>query len=346
MKKLKYLLLVLCLLITNISLLEAQERSNEEKTQSILWHGYLDIRYEKFETDYSDSINNANRWLKLHRTALWLEYPLQQNSIYAVLGAAYNNQKEFELEEAYLNIKLQNVETQIGYIHLPFASVEENFYPSKNPLITHSNMLNGDSSGVFYGNWRGIGFNTSDDLFGLGKIDLFLINGNPYQGAKTNYGTSYGSKFTLQSGDKNYELGVSYIEGTWDADANHKSKRYGFHIKGTMNQGLPLSFKGVYLWGEDEGIYNITGQNKIERTGYYWEGLYNMGQAMGLTFRYDNYKIDKASDEVYKNLSWGGIYTIFPSVWLKFEYQMTDGWGIKRDGKRDNFYIGQLGAVW
>jgi len=234
---------------------------------------------------------------------------------------------EFKVDSAILSITpVKDTRVFMGIFYVPFGIEWESYPGHKNKLITRPRAMKGNN--IIKGTWSDVGIGVEQKIAGVGKVDLYGINGDAKNGGvaeDTNRSKSTGARVSLDSLVKGLNVGASYVTGRYNdtgAGAALDSTRTGIHVKANISEILggglmDLTLIAENVTGKDEGAVADT---KVE--GSYYQLSLKPIDKLEVAARYD--MIDDNTDAVDNgetSTSVGLSYEIYDHTKLKIEHQ-------------------------
>jgi hypothetical protein len=319
-------------------------------------HGY-------YEFEFIDA-ENANTTFDAHKIVLWfgkaindkvylsteLEYEhfprLDDNA-----GSEEGGDGEFKVDSAQVSITpVENSRLYAGVYYVPFGIEYESYPGHKNKLISRPKAMKGND--IIPGTWSDVGIGLEQKIAGVGKLDIYTMNGDAHHGgvsrdSKSSEGgnsKSVGARISVTEAVKGLNIGASYVTGRYDyepgTDEAMDSSRWGAHLNADIDQlagggllGLNLIFEIV--GGSDDLDSAVAGQDR-DVEGLYAQLSCSPVEKAELIVRFDAYDDDSEIDDNENTAVSVGIgYDIYDHTKLKVEYQMNDEGDANKVGGED-----------
>ncbi|MFQ5431841.1 MAG: hypothetical protein ACE5EN_04965 [Nitrospinota bacterium] len=256
---------------------------------------------------------------------------------------------EIKVDSAQLSITpFDGFRGYVGIWYVPFG-IEYLSYPGyKNKLVSRPKVMK--SGGVIPGTWSDVGIGLSKAFKGIGRLDVYQVNGDAKNGGvsrddKTggNWSKSLGARVMLDGLADGFNIGASYVSGKWDADDRFNSVRTGVHLRVDSdklfgNEIYPVLL-GEYVTGKDENASSVSGKDK-KVSGYYAQISSRVTRLTELVARYGAYDSDEEKvDNGRTETSFGAVLHLWDNFQIKGEYQINGEEGTETDNNRIDFEI-------
>lgn len=311
--------------------------------------GMLIKGYYEFELIDAE---NANTTFDAHKVVLHFSKQVVPNKVYVAaelefehfprLDDSANSETggdgELKLDSAIISIEATDTtRAYCGVFYVPFGIEFESYPGHKNKLITRPKAMK--SNNIINGTWNDVGVAVEQKIAGVGKFDLYTVNGDANHGgvsrdSKTDEGgnsKSVGARISVTEAVKGLNIGASYVTGRYDYDAagdDMESKRWGIHVNVNLDELIGSAMGATLITevvgGTDELDSSIAGEDR-DVSGLYVQLSLKPAGPCEIVVRHDIYDNDSEVDDNENTAtSIGFSHELYDHTKLKLEYQMNE----------------------